>query len=457
MGAGKTTIGREVARLLERDFVDLDDEIERRHGPIARIFEERGEPEFRRIEEEHLAEVLCWAEPCVIALGGGAVLSERSRGRLQARAFSVLLRVDIETAWERARETGRPLARDPEGFRRLYHERLSVYEEVADWTATDGEGVLLGCLNIKVGLGARRVSFADPAALIVDERVIALHPDVSEGFSEVHTVPAGEAAKSLTVVEGLWEELRLGRDGWLAAVGGGATTDVAGFVAATYLRGIPWVAIPSTLVGQVDAAIGGKTGVNLHKGKNLAGAFHLPALVMVDPVFLSTLPETQRREGMAEVVKTGLLAGRGLWTLDDEAMVCGCAAFKAAVVISDPQEHGRRAILNLGHTFAHALEAGAGYGAVSHGDAVANGLTAALRLSERHLGLDRAVREEVERVLAPKPVRADGEAAWAALKRDKKAKEGRARLVLLEAPGKPVWGYELPDSEVRAALVALIA
>lgn len=460
MGAGKTTIGAEVACLVERPFVDLDREIERRHGPIPALFE-RGEPEFRRLEEEALAEALA-GDPAVIALGGGAVLSDVSRERLKARAFTVVLEVDEETAWERSQGSDRPLARDRELFGHLFEERHPAYATAADAFARDVDGVLLESLRIHVERGAlaRLRDFVGErrVALVADERVLELYrPDLGDRLESTHTVPAGEAAKTPAVVERLWSELALDRSGAIVALGGGCTTDVAGFVAATYLRGVPWVAVPTTLVGQVDAAIGGKTGINLAEGKNLAGAFHLPERVVVDPDTLATLPARERREGMAEVVKTGLLAGRAPWELDDEPMVRGCAAFKAAVCLADPRERGRRAILNLGHTFAHALEAGAGYGRVSHGRAVALGLVAALRLSIRHLGLDADVLAEVERVLAPRPVGADREAAWSALGRDKKRRGEKLRLVLLEAPGRPVHGVELPDGEIRHELDALIA
>ena len=203
--------------------------------------------------------------------------------------------------------------------------------------------------------------------------------------------------------------------------------------------------MPTTLTGQVDAAIGGKTGVNTADGKNLAGAFHFPQAVVIDPGTLATLPERERRAGMAEVVKTGLLAGREVWGLPEEEMIRACAAYKAGVVLSDPYEtEDRRTVLNLGHTFAHALETGSGY-RVSHGEAVALGLLAALRLS----GLPT---EPVEEVLAPEPVDADADVAWAALKRDKK---GEGVFVLLEAPGKPVV-TTVPDDDARAALGALI-
>jgi shikimate kinase/3-dehydroquinate synthase len=211
------------------------------------------------------------------------------------------------------------------------------------------------------------------------------------------------------------------------------------------MRGISWIAVPSSLTGQVDAAIGGKTAINTEARKNLAGAFHFPRCVVIDPSLLATLPAEERRAGMAEVVKTGLLAGRELWSLPDEEMVQACAAYKCGVVLSDPYEEGvQRAILNLGHTFAHALETGSGY-TVRHGDAVALGLLAALRLSGQPT-------DAVEDVLHPEPVGADRDAAWAALKRDKK---GEGVFVLLEEPGKPVV-TTVPDAEARAALDALI-
>jgi shikimate kinase / 3-dehydroquinate synthase len=195
----------------------------------------------------------------------------------------------------------------------------------------------------------------------------------------------------------------------------------------------------------VDAAIGGKTGINTAEGKNLVGAFHFPQAVAIDPTYLSTLPEEERRAGMAEVVKTGLLAGQEVWSLPEIEMIRSCAAFKAGVVLSDPYEReGHRTILNLGHTFAHALEAGSGY-RVRHGDAVALGLLAALRLSGQSTDV-------VEEVLRPEPVDADPEAAWGALKKDKK---GEGVFVLLEEPGRPVV-TTVPDADARAALEALI-
>jgi shikimate kinase / 3-dehydroquinate synthase len=452
MGAGKSTIGQEVATLSGRPFVDVDREVERRHGPISELFG-RGEPEFRRLEEEVVGEALASSTPAVIALGGGAVLSERTRQLLLCDAFTLWVDVDVAGAWQRVRNTGRPLARDEDQFRRLFDERRPLYEEVSAGVVENAEDVLLAALEIDVGRGlleklADRLDAAREAvAVIGDEHVLDIHP-LAFDPAAVHRVPRGEAAKTPAVLDRLWNELALDRSGTIVGYGGGSTTDIAGLTAATYLRGVRWIAVPTTLLGQVDAGIGGKTAIDLPTGKNLVGAFHYPARVAVDPTVLATLTEAQRREGMAEVVKTGLLAGRPLWELGDDAMIRACAAFKAAVCLGDPYDQGRRAILNLGHTFAHALETAAGYQSLSHGDAVALGLLAALRLSGRSTDV-------VHEVLSPEPVRVDREQAWTALQRDKKTQRGKLRLVLLTEQGP---GVEMrPASEVRAALDELIA
>jgi shikimate kinase/3-dehydroquinate synthase len=453
MGAGKTTLGAEVAHRLGRRFVDLDRELQKSvRRTIPELFEERGETEFRVLEAELTIEALRNERPAVIALGGGAVGTPKIRRALDERALTVFLDVDPETAWGRTRGGGRPLARDEESFRALYDERQPLYRECADAVAEDADTVVLAAGGTQVEEGAfERLAELVPEGeleLIADAAVLGLYRPSLE--APVHALRAGEEAKSLRAVERLWRELRLGRDGTIVALGGGCTTDAAGFAAATYLRGVPWVAVPTTLVGQVDAAIGGKTGVNLPEGKNLVGAFHWPICTVIDPRLLETLPEREKRAGMAEVVKTGLLAGEPLWELPPPELVSRCAAYKTAVCMRDPHEQGERAVLNLGHTFAHALEAAGGFAQVNHGEAVALGLLAALRLS----GLETAA---VEEVLRPEPVRVNRDAAWAALARDKKAQDGRPRLVLLEAAGRPVTGVELPEEQVRAALDQLIA
>jgi shikimate kinase/3-dehydroquinate synthase len=459
MGAGKSTLGPEIAARLGRLFIDLDRDLEQDLGTtIPEFFEQHGEPAFRLQEEGHSIAALRLPDPAVIALGGGAVQTASIRNELRERAFTVLLEVDPATAWQRSGGSGRPLARDESDFHALYERRRELYDEVADVSAEGVDDAVLAAAGVHVQPGSLEqlgalVPGDEAVALVADPHVggiygadaqVALGPRVAS----VHEVPQGEAAKTAAVVERLWSELRLDRHGLLVALGGGSTSDVVGFAAATYLRGVDWVAVPTTLVGQVDAAIGGKTAIDLPQGKNLAGAFHWPARAVVDPATLETLPEEQRLEGMAEVVKTGLLAGEPLWELPTPELVRRCAAYKAAVCLRDPHDRGERAVLNLGHTFAHALEAAAGFEGVTHGRAVALGLLAALRLSGRPTDV-------VEELLAPVPVRVDRERAWSALQRDKKARGAGLRLVLLGGDGPVV--ESRPAAEVRSALDELIA
>jgi shikimate kinase/3-dehydroquinate synthase len=453
MGAGKTTFGRVAAQVLGRRFIDLDRELERSlQQTIRELFEQRGEAEFRLLEREATLSALCNERPAVIALGGGAVETPSLLRTLREQALTVLVEVEPGTAWARVGGSARPLASDEERFHELFERRRPLYAEAADAVARDVDGIVLAAAGLVVQEGSlARLPELVPEGeveVVADATVLGLHR--LPLLAPVHALRGGEEAKSLGAVERLWRELRLGRDGTLVAFGGGCTTDAAGFAAATYLRGVDWMAVPTTLVGQVDAAIGGKTAVNLPEGKNLVGAFHWPVRTPIDPTLLATLPENERRAGMAEVVKTGLLAGEPLWELPTVELVRRSAVYKAAVCLRDPHELGERAVLNLGHTFAHALEAAGDYQGPSHGEAVALGLLAALRLS----GLETTA---VEEVLQPRRVQVSRDAAWAALARDKKARNGTPRLVLLEKPGKPITGVELPEEQVRAALDELIA
>lgn len=461
MGAGKSTLGPALAERLGRPFVSVDAVVEEQTGSsVAQLFAERGEAGFRELEERTAREILARRHLCVVELGGGGLGAAATREALAASAFTLHLETTPDEAWERVAGDGRPLARDAGEFRTLYVQRREVYERAADGSARDVDGAVLAAAGIHIAAGsAERLGELVPGAgaieLVVDEGVEPLYgarvrAALGERLVAAHVVPAGERAKTLAEAERLWSALRLGRDGTVLVLGGGSTLDVAGFVTAAYLRGIAWVPVPTTLVGQVDAAIGGKTAIDLAEGKNLVGAFHWPARVVADPDLLETLAPIELANGLAEVVKTGLLAGKPLWELQRAEQVRRCAAFKAAVCLRDPLDRGERAQLNLGHTFAHALEAASGY-ELPHGRAVALGLLAALQLS----GLEEGART-VKEVLQPRPVRVDREVAWAALLRDKKAAEGRPRLVLLETPGKPRIGVELGEDDVRAALDSLI-
>jgi 3-dehydroquinate synthase len=288
-----------------------------------------------------------------------------------------------------------------------------------------------------------------------------------------HLLPSGEPAKTWAAVSRLLKAMLdqgLGRDSALVALGGGSVTDSAGFAAAVYMRGIPWVSLPTTLLGQVDSGIGGKTAIDLAEGKNLAGAFHQPLAAVCDTDFLSTLPRRERLCGLAEAVKLGMVRDPGLlaglrrdWPrLRDgepaalERWIRRAAAGKASVVSRDPREaKGPREILNFGHTVGHALEAAAGLGPLRHGEAVACGMRAALRLSQAHAGLPARMAADLEAFLKGIPLprlRLREAAVLGNLRRDKKARRGRLRFVLLQAVGRPVVVDSVPERSVREAV-----
>jgi shikimate kinase / 3-dehydroquinate synthase len=454
MGAGKTTMAHAMHARIGWTPVETDGEL-----AVTELFE-RGETAFREQEARVARAVLrSRSGPNIVDLGGGAVTTAEIRELLREYATVVWLDVDVDTCWERVRGSDRPLAQDEDEFRRLFAERRPLYAEVADVVARDDDDVVLAAAGVHVERGAlgklgMLVPGEGAVALVSDSRVAGIHGmdaqlALGTRLSETHELPPGEEAKTLAAVDRLWQDLRLDRRGTIAALGGGCTTDAAGYAASAYLRGVPWVPVATSLVAQVDAAIGGKTGIDLPEGKNLVGAFHWPARTVIDPALLETLPEVQRREGMSEVVKTGLLAGEPLWTLPDDELVRRCAAFKAALCLRDPLDRGERAVLNLGHTFAHALETAAAYEGVTHGRAVALGLLAALRLSGKDI-------DQVEEILRPTPVHVDRERAWAAMQRDKKAVDGELRLVLLGDDG-PLWDVAVPAADVRRELDRLIA
>lgn len=341
--------------------------------------------------------------------------------------------------------------------------------------------------NLFVGPGARLTARAWTRGLCGGKRVALVSEEgvwrrygrgvenslKKAGFAVVrHLLPSGESAKSWDAIEELMTvmlEGGIGRDGALVALGGGAVTDAAGFAAAIYLRGIPWVSMPTTLLGQVDSGLGGKTGMNLAGGKNLAGAFHRPSAVVCDTEVLKTLPPRERISGLGETLKYGLVFDAALWRLmvrewdqlatgdaglTAEAVRRG-AAWKRKIVAFDPLEtKGRRELLNFGHTLGHALEAVAGLGVFRHGEAVIWGMRAALRLSVKRAGLSASEALEADRFLAsipvPTPRRLDPERLLAAARRDKKNRDGMVRFVLLRSIGKAVV-RPVPEDEILAA------
>jgi 3-dehydroquinate synthetase len=337
---------------------------------------------------------------------------------------------------------------------------------------------------------ASEAGLSGKGALIADERLLTTrHGPALLGYEKTRlgrpiARPVSEEHKSLAEVEAMSDCLvERGREGrFVVAVGGGVLTDLAGFAAAIYLRGIPWISVPTTLLAQVDAGLGGKTGANLRAGKNLVGAFHQPRAVVCDPNALSTLPPRELWSGLAEVVKCALLApdedAGGVPLLercerdleaaaagDPEAlaaMVAACLRVKARIVAGDEREGGARAFLNLGHTVGHALEAATGYQRFTHGEAVALGLRGALRLSHARKLLDaRSLQRALDLVarLKVSPDRrlstGERETALEALAHDKKAREGRVRFVLLAGLGGPRVEEVSADECVRAVEASL--
>jgi shikimate kinase/3-dehydroquinate synthase len=498
MGAGKTSAARAAAHALGIEAADADHALERRLGTsIDAYFEAHGEAAFRAEEERLVREWLDHPPAPVLSLGGGAITSPRVREALR-RHTVVLLDVDVDTAWRRcAHKRVRPLARDHGRFAALHAERAPLYAALADAVLPDsGRDVVRraaralqrlgrapagtkllwaitasGDYPVLVGegvLGAEEWPVAGRRFLVTDEHVGELYAARLGDVAADVRIPPGEQAKTLATTERVLRALAgagMDHDDHVTALGGGVVGDLAGFAAAVYQRGVGVVQLPTTLVAQVDSAYGGKTGVDLPEGKNYAGAYHQPAAVLADTSTLATLPPAEQAAGWAEVVKTALIAGGELWervrsgaARPDRDTVLACARTKLDVVAADERDGGRRQVLNLGHTVGHAIETVTGYSRYRHGEAVALGLLAALRLS----GLPE-LRSEVAGLLerAGLPITldpaVDTEAVVHATARDKKRRAGRVGFVLVEAPGDVRPGRPVAEGELRAAVTELHA
>lgn len=526
MGAGKTAIGRRLAARLKLPFRDSDAEIEAAAGrTVAEIFATHGEAYFRN-GERLVIQRLLRNGPMVLATGGGAILDPATRTAIRAGAVSVWLRASLPVLLRRvsARRT-RPLlsqgdpavvlaglmtARYP-----LYAEADIVVDCVDDgldqMTRTVAEAVAAyvpprrlpvrlanTAYDVVVGDGLLARAGALLAPMLPQRRVVVvtdaivgpLHlAPLMEGLAQTGieataiTVPPGEKSKSLAGFGALMDELlalRPERRTAVLALGGGVVGDLAGFAAATALRGLPFVQVPTTLLAQVDSSVGGKTGINAAQGKNLIGAFHQPLMVLADTSTLATLPPREKRAGYAEIVKAGLIGDSAFYgwceanghavvgedrDAQTEAVLRACA-FKAAVVGDDEREEradGGRALLNLGHTFGHAIEASVGYGTVLHGEAVAIGLVLACRLSavlgHCDAGLAGRVSEHLASVGLPAELgmlnrRFSAGALVERMAADKKTRDGRLRFVLLRGVGEAFTSGDVEGAVVTDLLRA---
>ena len=517
-GAGKSAVGRSTARLLGWRFEDADERIVERAGkPVERVFAEDGEPAFRELERATIAE-FAREEHVVVSTGAGSVMHDQSLGGMLSSGLVVALEARPETVYRRlshiaeldgAEAMTRPMLQsdDPLGrIESLKRERQWAYAH-AHWTvhtddltieqaalevvrawrrlgapsAWEDDPELAATVRLEQGaypvfvgwdtledqLGRRlaQMGLSGRAFIVCDSNVV--HPYGRAAQRSLHaagidmgmfTFPAGEASKNLATATVLYEwlaERRAERRDAIVAVGGGVVGDLAGYVAATFLRGIRVVQAPTSLTAMVDSSIGGKTGVDLPVAKNMVGAFHHPAMVLTDVSALRTLPERALREGWAEAVKHGLALEAGLVDLYEEhadalqsldpelttRAVAWNAAVKARMVSADEREmSGLRQLLNYGHTIGHGLEAAAGYDAYLHGEAVAIGMTGAARL-----GMLEGVTppELVERQasliarfgLPSAYMGVEPEAILEAMSRDKKTTAGQISWVLLDGVG----------------------
>jgi len=529
MGAGKTTVGKLLAKQLGKTFIDSDEEIQRRTGvTIPHIFDVEGESGFRMRESGVIQELLK-QDGIVLATGGGAILSAQNRAIMRQNGIVVYLKSSVYDLWQRTRhDHNRPLLQTENPRARLQelHElRDPLYTETADviiHTGKQSVQILIDRLQHKlrdlkqmtgshnnmqtlnVGLAERSYSIHigsgllgcfdlllphiphKRAVIISNTTVAPLYlQGLSDGLSaqgvrlQSIILPDGEQYKSSESLGLIYDALlteRSERSTPLIALGGGVIGDITGFAAATYLRGVPFIQIPTTLLSQVDSSVGGKTGINHPLGKNMIGAFYQPRVVLADTSTLNTLPDKELRAGIAEIIKYGLI--RDLPFLEwleaniDKLLARDTAALqyaitrscqnKAEVVGADERESGERALLNLGHTFGHAVENGMGYGVWLHGEAVAAGTIMAADLSQR-LGWLNAqdvtrIRKLFERaglpVIAPK---LGVEKYQQLMGLDKKVADGKIRFVLLKSLGSAVMTGDVPRAQLEQTLEACSA
>jgi shikimate kinase/3-dehydroquinate synthase len=515
MGSGKSTIARALGERTRLPVIDLDARIESHAGArVTDIFRDRGEDAFRTLEAEVMNGVLEQNAECIVALGGGAVTSRALRRRLLREGFLVTLDASVDELVRRVgNAASRPLLAGQDVRARLQalrQARSDAYAECHLRVDTDALSasasaarildaakdapivVPLGTRSyrVRVGIGVR-AQLPVLAAEVVDKSVVMLVSDtevfprwgqavtaaLSTAGLRVHsvTLPPGEAAKTLQSVDRLWSEALdagLDRASLVIGLGGGVIGDLSGFAAATLLRGVRVAHVPTTLLAMVDSAIGGKTGFDTRHGKNLVGAIHQPSFVLSDIEVLQTLPEVERRAGLAEVVKSAWIVGESAVAeleRDADALRSGepeatlrairmAASMKAYVVGEDETESGLRAVLNLGHTVGHAIEAAQGFSGLRHGEAVALGMVAAFRLS---VGLGRArsedalrMRELLARLGLPVDVeRHLSDHVLAFLTSDKKRQAKQIKYIVPAAPGD-VTIEPLPISEITRLLRA---
>ena len=477
-GTGKSTVGKKLAHNLKLPFIDLDRVIETNTGmPISQIMEQQGELTFRDLESTALRNLLNEKES-VVALGGGALLRDENRNIAESNGKVLLLMAELSTLLERLHyEAGnRPLLAGNlhEKLNSLLSKRAEHYNSFPMLIHVDGKTAEQNARNAQVVLGRHHLSAMGEYDVIVgqvsnlanfpmqnpiivtDENVAKLHLEKIQSLLNAKSivVPAGEEHKNLETISRMWKaflENGLDRKSTVIALGGGVLSDMAGFASSSYMRGINWVGVPTTLLSMVDASLGGKTGFDLPEGKNLIGAFYPPKLVLADPQLLGTLPEAELISGMAEVVKHGIISDPELFNLclrgldwvkaNLEEVVKHAMAVKIKVIEDDPYEKGIRAALNLGHTVGHAVELVSKF-KLRHGEAIAIGTVAeakyAARVGLAGEGLVEVVTESFKSLGLPVqiPETMPREEIISAMRVDKKKNANAIRFALPVEIGK---------------------
>jgi len=503
MGAGKSTVGRSLAKILKRRFVDMDELISRKSGISVRsYFESLGEDRFREAETKSLKKIAL-KDRMVVATGGGVPIRETNRNIMRGSGKIVHLNVSLEDCLRRLgaeADTERPLWRDRSSVSALFNSRFHAYNDCdiridassksADESAWQICEELQPQRSIDVRLGPAihpliftwrspdevlKFNNSRKTFVITDKCVSRLHLEryaSALGAATVVSLPAGERTKTLGSAKRLYESMlreHLGRDGLVVAIGGGVITDLGAFVASTYKRGVPFVLVSTSLVGCVDAAIGGKAAVDLNEVKNPVGCFAAPAAVMLDLRALGTLPRKCVSEGLVEAYKTGLVADPALAELIEtniasllrgDLLTLGeavrlSASAKADIVGKDFKESGLRRILNFGHTYGHAVESFNNY-RMNHGAAVAIGMMVSVSLSENRRLIGKELSAKIQTTLrnfvrgpTTMPSASD---AWGIMMNDKKNRDGRVTFVLLAGLGAPVCVDDLQPEELAEAI-----
>lgn len=493
MGTGKTTVGEILARKLSREFVDMDALIELRAGmSIPEIFRRHGEAAFRE-RESQLAYELALRHGLVIATGGGTLVNDGLREMMSRHGTVICLNASAAEIRARLAENDdRPLAADWEHHfeaRKQAYTRIglqisttgkSPIEIAAEVAAVCGSALFVKTpdgggypIHIEHGSLSRirqnvdELGYAGHVVVVTNETLAPIYGEAlvhQLPHANLIVMPDGEVYKNLETVSKTYDQLlAFGADRatTLIALGGGVIGDMAGYAAATYMRGIRLAQIPTTLLSMVDSSVGGKVGIDLPQGKNLVGAFKQPRHVIIDTAVLETLPELQWRCGMAEVIKHGLirnpaLLDESLWQPSQaDQLVRLAAQVKIDVVEVDPYEQGIRAHLNLGHTFGHAIEKVTRY-AVPHGEAVAIGIVKAALLS-RNLGfIDDALVGRIQTIFwklgLPTDIALDSERWYAAMATDKKWRAGQPRLIVLKSLGEAAIVEGVTKGDILAVL-----